>query len=156
MAGPPTRLVEELAAWRGDPWRHASFDAAWGQAVKGVLASCGNEAEFWRQVFAEQREAWRHAYELEPMTDAEFALVSIRDGLPLNDVDRRCEREGCDKTIPREVRKGGARRRYCGETCRRKAERELRIAHDREVPNSVPQSTSRGAATLAGTSILAR
>ena len=153
MTWPPTLLAEELAAWR--QIRGAPFDGVWPHLVEAVLGSC-KDPEFWRGVFAEQREAWRRAYDLEPMTAAEFALVSIRDGLPLNDVDRRCEREGCEETIPRDVRKGGARRRYCGETCRRKAERELRIAHDWELPGSVPQSTSRGAATLAGTSILAR
>jgi hypothetical protein len=152
---PPERLREELAAWRASLFHHATFDGVWFGAVEHVLAACEDPA-FWRAVFDEQRDAWRRAYDLAPQTAAEFALVGIRDNLPLGDVDRRCEREGCDKTIPRDVRKGGVRRRYCGETCRRKAERELRIAHDWELPGSVPKGTSRGAATLAGTSILAR
>jgi hypothetical protein len=150
---PPERLREGLAAWRASPWHHATFDAVWEPTVRAVLASC-DDARFWAAVFDEQRDAWRRAYDLEPMTAAEFALVGVRDDLPLGDVDRRCERDGCEQTIPRDVRKGGARRRYCGETCRRKAERELRISHDREVPNSVPQSTSRGGSTMSEPPIL--
>jgi hypothetical protein len=91
------------------------------------------------------------------MTDAEFALVSIRDGLPLNDVDRRCEREGCEVTIPRDVRRGGVPRRYCSKACRRKVERErLRIADDRGVPKIAAESTSRGGSMLSGSPILTR
>ena len=154
MTGPPTLLVDELAAWR--ELRNASFDFAWPHVTKAVLASC-NDQEFWRLVFAEQREAWRRAYEREAMTGAEFALVGIRDSLPLNDVDRRCEREGCDETVPRTDRKGGVPRRYCSETCRRKAAREVerrRIADDREVPGATAKGTSRGRSMLSEPPIL--
>jgi hypothetical protein len=113
---PPELLRRELAAWRGDPYHTVTFDSVWPHVVKGVLRDCP-DPEFWRKVFAEQREAWRRAYEREPMTPAEWALARSQGDGDLVDVDNRCEH--CDSEIvDRGPRTGGPAVRYCSDECR--------------------------------------
>lgn len=112
-----------------------SFESAWPEALARTCKGLAGEG--WRQIFTEQEDAWRRAWERGPQTRGERALSVlladldrtelVGDGeelLPDGEPARTCAH--CDGAMTGRARQA----RYCSAECERAAARE-RQRHQR-------------------------
>ena len=140
---PATVLAEELGNWRNWVGGRLSFDTAWSSHMPGVAAE-SDDPKFWLAVFREQEDAWRRAYDLEPPTRAELALLALVDGRPVAS-EAPCAL--CGGVIPPErLRPAGRPARFCSDRCRRASSRQA-VAQRRTFENESPETSDIRAMT---------
>ncbi|MGO9974402.1 MAG: hypothetical protein ACLP01_16680 [Solirubrobacteraceae bacterium] len=122
LASPVAHVRTMLAAARrqGDP-----FEAVWRDRVS---LACRNwpESEAWREAILATEPVWRRAYDRQPATAGDEAIVALAGDRVivldlLDERARRCAREGCGELIPVDR---DPRAIYHSDRCRRLANQE--------------------------------
>ena len=133
----PAHLVLFLADARR---RGLPFDRAWADGV-WIVCHAARDRDWWLGVFAEQREAWRRAYEGEAPTRPEAALGEVRPehlGELVVDLAEDVSARPC-AVCEGPIHRSDPRARYCSVKCRRAAQyQQRRISRAVEDARSSP------------------
>lgn len=113
---PAAILGERLAAARRAGLR---FDDAWPAALAEAVNTASWEREQWREAFSGTVETWRAAWERRTATRPERALLALVTPGGARLPERACAH--CQREIPPERGKRGARPLYCSYRCARRA-----------------------------------
>jgi hypothetical protein len=113
---PPAILGERLAAARRAGLR---FDDAWPAALTEAVNAASWEREQWLEALLGTVKAWRAGWERRAATRPERALLALVTPGGTRLPERACAH--CQREIPPERGKRGARPLYCSYRCARRA-----------------------------------